>query len=610
MGTTQITEFTPPNHGDKPYDIVIIAGKIVNSHFEGAGFRDLYKQLDEAKKAGLSYCVVGNGRSDVNRYEMLTQLDGKISPSTSLHLFGHGLAIKGKHNISIYDKSDDKIDSVINLNNSLPFTKKIKNLYVQETSNILGDIEKSANGKPVNCHLWSCFGGAAAKDVGILGDGSILTSHSSDNNPTFGFMAIPGIARTIQEYIKNAQLYKEKPEQAAFDSFAREVINAPETVTLSTSRNGKVISHTSRPPKIALFHDIRRYISEHNLKDFFNFRREKLGENINTQAEIQKARGSYHSENTDLEYKKQDFIVSAYNQIGKLKKYIAAINKGNVPGIDVNSAESIFGATPLLIAACSSSKALNKLLATAGISVDQTTIDGVTALHTACSQGNKAALKRLIKAGADLNKADKFGGTPLYFACLFDKTEHVGVVEELLKTSGIDVNKADINGATPLQIACENSHHQIVGKLVKAKGVDINKADDNGINPLMAAIMSSPPEKYGEAVEILAANGAKIPDEIAGKPLKEWLKEKIAQNPEKAEAFSNINAYKISNGKLTTLQFERAIKAKEKGLAVNQKLDRSSSAVKSVTSYVGERNSKLQAAFIKPNVNKEIWQRS
>lgn len=528
---TKITEFTPPNHGDQPYDIVIIRGKIGKSHFYSANDEKFSNQLEAAKNSGLSCCVIGDGISEVNREEMLKQLYGKISPSTSVNVYGHGVTFGGKHHIQIYDKSDEKPELLMNFLSYIPFTKKNKKLHLQKTSNIFEDIKILANGKPVNCHLWSCFAGAAAKDVGSLGDDSILISHSSDKDATFVFMMLQGISRTIDDYIKNANLYKEKPEKEAFDAFVREVIKTPETLTISTCSDGEVISHTSRPPKVALLNDTSRYVSEYNLNDFFDFRRNQLGEQIDTKEEIKKAMDSYSSKDTVLEYKKQDFVTSGYHKIGKLTKYLTAIKQGNAPGIDVNSAESFAGTTPLMMAAGYSRDTLNQLLSTPGIAVDQTDINGRTALHYASYLGNKGAVKKLIAAGADVNKADNFGCTPLYSACQNDELDNVEVVEELLKIRNIDVNKADIDGRTPLQIACENCHDKIVSKLVKAKGIDINKADNNCITPLMAAIMEYPNFQPKEALRILEKNGAKLPDKIEGKPFREWVSETRTLDP-------------------------------------------------------------------------------
>jgi len=93
-------ELLETKDNNKPYDIVIILGKLVTSNVEQVPIKYIRKKCEEAEKAGLSYKIIGDGHSEISK-EMLQGLDGKISPSSSIHILGHGGVYKEKHCISL-----------------------------------------------------------------------------------------------------------------------------------------------------------------------------------------------------------------------------------------------------------------------------------------------------------------------------------------------------------------------------------------------------------------------------------------------------------------------------------------------------------------------------
>jgi len=411
------------------------------------------------------------------------------------------------------------------------------------TANIFRDIHELAKGKSLNCHLWSCFGGAAAKDVEALGEGSILAAHSSDNNASTAAAGYHSISRIIEERIQKAQLYKDNPSKAMLDCFTNQLINYPETATFAAALKKGTVSYTSRNSKEPLINDLERYLREKVLQEFCYFREDFLrtwqffqtSHSKEPHPEVNTILPLLTKENSPQEhkarekllqdYQRHDFLIATFsNNTKKVKAYIKAINDGKLPGLSLNSADDISGHSPFLVAA--STKFLKLFLGCKNIDIHQVTTEGETALHFA----SPTNIKHLVKAGLDVNQATKSGETPLNFFLKHTERAPLEHIKALLAIKGIDVNKADINGSTPLHYGCANKYRnkEIITLLVRAKDIDTNKPDKDGITPPISTILN---HRYitsaPDIVKLLINNGAVLPDKIAGVPLKTWAEEKL-----------------------------------------------------------------------------------
>lgn len=520
---------------DKPFDVVVIIG---------AGIKDV-ELIETTTKAlcdntGLSYKIIGDGKSPVTS-AMMQELKGKLSPSTSINIQGHGGAEYGSHYIDIYDKDQD-----------------------QSTKKLLQDINQLADG-PVNCHLWGCYVGAAQKLAEVLGEGSFITTHGSHDKTTLAPINMPNMLALIESHTKHARIYKENPTFAALNDFIAVVTKSPETTTLTTVRNGKVVFHTARMPLQPIFNrpELERYLREKTLKEFTEFRRDKLGEKIDIATETNKeflqlpANASIEvrqeRQKTLAQYQEYRLLYAiCHNNVAEVKKYITAINKGILTDININSAMNNEKITPLRLSAAyrHSPKVFNLLLSNKNIDVNKADKDGNTPLICAVISRYKAKPKNsfrnatytnvialLKRKDVDVNKANNKGQTALHYA-------DAGIIKILIK-KGVDVNKVNNEGATALHAACMRNDPSAVRELLKVKTIDINKPDNKGITPLMIAIGVG-----GIGLRsLLISNGAQLPKEVMGKPILQFARDEAAKDPDRERriAIQRVIEY-INNG--------------------------------------------------------------
>jgi hypothetical protein len=81
--------------------------------------------------------------------------------------------------------------------------------------------------------------------------------------------------------------------------------------------------------------------------------------------------------------------------------------------VDVNAKDSIFGATPLSLAALLGQTETVALLIEKGADVNARNEDGATPLHIAAFLGQYEIAELLIQSGADVNIKNNNGETPL-----------------------------------------------------------------------------------------------------------------------------------------------------------------------------------------------------
>src|SRR5690606_3771737 len=169
------------------------------------------------------------------------------------------------------------------------------------------------------------------------------------------------------------------------------------------------------------------------------------------------------------------------------------------------SAATVYGVTPMELAAGTGNAAIIRLLLEAGADVESSNAEGQTALMSVARTGNVEAAQILISHGADVNAAEGFGGqTALMWAAA---RRHPAMVK-LLAAKGADVNARAVvrnferhitveqryknthtGGLTPLLYAVRENCMGCVKALMQ-HDVDILLPDPDGIAPLTLAMMN------------------------------------------------------------------------------------------------------------------------
>lgn len=130
-------------------------------------------------------------------------------------------------------------------------------------------------------------------------------------------------------------------------------------------------------------------------------------------------------------------------------------------GVDPNQSDSR-GRKALFIAAREESlRALDSLLASPQLKLDEPNAQGETPLMIAAIRGSLPAVQALVKRGAAVNRA---GWTPLHYACSGPDN---GVAAFLI-AQGAELNARSENGTTPLMMAARYGNGDLVPLLLKA----------------------------------------------------------------------------------------------------------------------------------------------
>jgi ankyrin repeat protein len=199
-------------------------------------------------------------------------------------------------------------------------------------------------------------------------------------------------------------------------------------------------------------------------------------------------------------------------------------------------AETLFGATPMMLAAARGDAAMLKVLLDAGADVDSPNDEGQTALMAVARTGNVEAAELLIRHGADVHAREQWGGqTALMWAAAQSQPAMIGLllkhgarVDErstvrdwqrrvtaegrpkdmyrggltpllfaaregcidclkVLLDEGADIDLPDPDGATALIMALLN-YHWDTGRFLIEAGADVNLWDIYGQTPLYVAV--------------------------------------------------------------------------------------------------------------------------
>ncbi|CAN0239114.1 unnamed protein product, partial [Ectocarpus fasciculatus] len=162
---------------------------------------------------------------------------------------------------------------------------------------------------------------------------------------------------------------------------------------------------------------------------------------------------------------------------------------------------SIFGASPLHIAAA---RGLNRIVSTlllGGADKDALTCGGQTPLVLAAHGSRLSVVKTLLAAGADTSIRDNDGASALDSAA----GEVYSDVIEALAEHGADMSACDDNGFTALHAAAARDHAGAVDTLIKA-GADVEFKADCGSTPLTCASVNS----NCKAMHALLQHGAQV----------------------------------------------------------------------------------------------------
>jgi ankyrin repeat protein len=197
-----------------------------------------------------------------------------------------------------------------------------------------------------------------------------------------------------------------------------------------------------------------------------------------------------------------------------------------------------------------------KALLAKGANPNAKELNEQTPLMWAAAEGHTAIAQALIASGADIRATLTSGFTPLFFAV---REGHIDVTRALLK-AGIDVNET-LHGPEGPQKEVNNASYKPVGK---------------GTSPLLMAVVNG----HFELAIALVEEGADPNDSRTGfTPLHtlSWVR--------KPDASDNGDPSPIGSGRLTSLQFVRALVERKADL--NARLPRGAPRPPNTASRIG-----------------------
>ena len=156
-------------------------------------------------------------------------------------------------------------------------------------------------------------------------------------------------------------------------------------------------------------------------------------------------------------------------------------------GVDVNQPDGR-GLSPLMNAMIKDDRALIDLLLANGADPNVYDANGVGPVHYAAQKNDYVLLRQLRDLGADLGALSSRGRSPLHILAA------QGVTPELValfKIGDVDPDPVDEAGLTPLHYAAAQTSPESVAALVVLGG-EVNLADDVGDTPLHYALRYNP----------------------------------------------------------------------------------------------------------------------
>ncbi|AAR83649.1 CNPV303 ankyrin repeat protein [Canarypox virus] len=139
------------------------------------------------------------------------------------------------------------------------------------------------------------------------------------------------------------------------------------------------------------------------------------------------------------------------------------------------------------------------MLLTSKANINMSTIYGSTPLHIAAKYKNNAMIKFLLERGADINVLDSKNNTPLFYSCYYGNTH----ISKMLIDYGAKVNLINNRGHSPLHYAVSSGNEELV-KLLLVKNSYINVIDVDHRSVVHKAVII----KNSRILEILLKNKA------------------------------------------------------------------------------------------------------
>lgn len=145
--------------------------------------------------------------------------------------------------------------------------------------------------------------------------------------------------------------------------------------------------------------------------------------------------------------------------------------------------------------------AVEDMLKTDKVNINECDMYGETALYGAAEQGHMDIVRLLLDNGADIHVQDKFDETPLHSAA---EQGHTDIVR-LLLDNGADIHAQTESGQTPLHGAAKEGHIDTV-QLLLDNGADIHVQAEYRGTPIHGAAGGG----HTDIVRLLLDNGADI----------------------------------------------------------------------------------------------------
>ncbi len=197
-----------------PYKAVLILG-------ENLYIPDSLRRIFQQE----GYRLIGDGRTNLHLLD-LQELQNKISRTTRIYISVHGLA-KGKiHSID---------------------GKPTKDFFTY-LLNITGNM-------PLSIQLDACYSGAAALDVGVLPEGSVLVAHGTADAAASISIGNKILLESSMDVSSNTDL--------VYDFLNRFALNVKQAATISINTKDGIFKHPISPPDVALTHpdQILKYLN-------------------------------------------------------------------------------------------------------------------------------------------------------------------------------------------------------------------------------------------------------------------------------------------------------------------------------------------------------------
>jgi len=421
-----------------PYKAVLILGE--NLYIPDA-LRRIFQQE--------GYRLIGDGRTNLHLLD-LQELQNRISRTTRIYISVHGLA-KGKiHSID---------------------GKPTKDFFTY-LLNITGNM-------PLSIQLDACYSGAAALDVGVFPEGSVLVAHGTADAAASISIGNKILQESSMDVSSNTDL--------VYDFLNRFALNVKQAATISIKTKDGIFKHPISPPDVALTHpdqilkylnwERSNFIKEYNKDPRFALK--MIDPAMLTPITLEDAK----------KWRGDNFLYAVSISNAKLLKALQT----RIADFDEFINHSVEGRTALNIAALEGDHIIvSALLASDKIQPELENQSGHTALTVADQYKRDSVIYAIITSGkVDLMESKNYdivrrwasrqGVNTLRRAA---KEGHDYIVSIILALSEIDavaLNMRDISGKTVLEWAVYHNKLPLVKELLSRRasteGIDFSNAN-------------------------------------------------------------------------------------------------------------------------------------